>query len=318
MSEGMARPRHNYLLHLGLFLATCVTSTWAGIRNAHPEVGGLDFQAMWPLIPDGLPFSLSLMGLLLSHEMGHFILARYHGVDASLPYFLPVPLPMLGTMGAVIKMKGEIRNRNALVDIGASGPLAGLVVAVTVLAYGLHLSPVEPIMPGGLLEGNSVLYLTLKLLVKGAILPGGGLDVIIHPMALAGWVGLLVTMINLMPIGQLDGGHIAFALFGDSYTRYSSRIHGALPIMALLGSGYTIWELSLKRPLLDSFALGVSAGFPWLVWWLLLKVLKKFSGGQYHPPVGEEPLTPGRRRLCIIMMIIFFLILVPIPMRLTA
>jgi membrane-associated protease RseP (regulator of RpoE activity) len=313
-----AAPRRGSRLHIHvlLFLLTCVTTTWAGILTAHPDLGWLDLAKMVRLVTDGLPYSASIMGILLAHEMGHFLLARWHGVPASLPYFLPVPLPPLGTMGAVIRMEGRIERRSALVDIGASGPLAGLIVAVPVLAYGLHLSSVME-QPSGIsnLEGNSLLYLAIKYAVKGAVLPSGGIDVFLHPMAWAGWVGLLVTMINLMPIGQLDGGHIAFAFFGDRYARASAWLHRTLPALAVLGGGYAVWELAQRAPLPDALSLGWASGMPWVVWWVLLMVLKRASGGRYHPPVGEEPLTRARRLLCVAMIIIFALILAPIPMR---
>jgi membrane-associated protease RseP (regulator of RpoE activity) len=313
-TPGVAPARPNYVLHLGLFLATCLTTTWVGIRTTHPEVGWSNVSSLWPLVGEGLPYSLSIMGILLTHEMGHYVFARWHGVKASLPYFLPIPLPLVGTMGAIIKMEGRIGNRNALADIGASGPLAGLLVAVPVLAYGIHLSPVNPVGPG-LLEGNSILYLTLKYLIKGAILPGGGMDVNLHPMAWAGWVGLLVTMINLLPIGQLDGGHVAFAYFGDRYERAARTIHRLLPLLALLAMTITVLQLWGKEPSGYLLLFGFNAGLPWLVWTLMIQILKRVSGGRYHPPVGEQDLSPGRRKLCLAMMVIFVLILVPVPMR---
>ncbi len=264
---------------------------------------------------DGLPYAASIMGILLAHEMGHFVFARWHGVRASLPYFIPVPLPPVGTLGAVIKMEGRLSDRNALADIGASGPLAGLAVTVPVLAYGLHLSPVKPIGPG-ILEGNSILYLLMKLALKGKILPGGGLDVNLGPVAWAGWVGLLVTMINLMPIGQLDGGHVATAYFGDTYNRVSRFLHRALPAMAVVAGGYATWELWGKGPG-KALLLGAQAGFPWLLWSLILLFIRRVSGGVYHPPVGAAPLSGGRRALCLLMLVVFVLILVPIPIRMT-
>jgi membrane-associated protease RseP (regulator of RpoE activity) len=304
-------------LHLALFLATCVTTTWVGVLNAHPEIGGmLSFSEILPRLLDGIPYSASIMGILLAHELGHYLLARAHHVPASLPFFIPIPLPPVGTMGAVIKMAGRIGSRDALADIGASGPLAGLLVAIPILAYGIHLSPVKPIGPG-LLEGSSLLYLALKLAVKGAILPGGGKDVVLHPVAWAGWVGLLVTMINLMPIGQLDGGHVAFAYFGDRYGRVSALLHRTLPVLAIVASAYAVLELHRKAPLKLALQLGWMAGLSWVVWWLMLQLIRRASGGHQHPPVGDEPLGRGRRLLCLGMIVVFFLILVPIPIRAT-
>ena len=307
------RPTRRYALHLTLFGLTWVTTTWAGALQTHPSMTwGRLFEAL-PLLVDGLPFSLALMAILTSHEMGHFVAARLHRVEATLPLFIPMPLGLIGTLGAVIGMPSAVRDRNALADIGAAGPLAGLVVAIPLLVYGLHLSPVQPQTPGGLLEGNSVLYLTLKWLVKGRILPGGGLDVQLHPVAWAGWVGLLVTMINLLPIGQLDGGHIAYAYFGDRHDRAAGWLHRALPLMGLIATAFVAFELSA----VGSAALvwGFYAGAPWFIWGLLLSGMRRLGGGRYHPPVGERPLTSSRRRLCQAMLFVLLLILTPIPLR---
>ncbi len=320
--EGAEPQRRRGLgLHLALFLATCFTTTWAGVMNAHPELSWYAFGDFLPRLHEGIPYAASIMGILLAHEMGHYLFARHHRVPASLPYFIPVPIPLVGTMGAVIKMEGRIERRNALADIGASGPLAGLIVAIPVLAYGIHLSPVKTISKGGevtALEGSSLLYFAIKLAVKKAILPGGGKDVVLHPVAWAGWVGLLVTMINLMPIGQLDGGHVAFAYFGDGYGRVSDLLHRGLPVLAVTASTYAVLELYAKAP---SFAFAArgnwQAGLSWLIWWGLLQLIRRASGGRPHPPVGEEPLSRGRRLLCLGMIVVFFLILVPIPMRAT-
>jgi membrane-associated protease RseP (regulator of RpoE activity) len=310
--------RPSYALNLGLFLATCLTTTWAGTLIAHGgSIGCTAFDKLLPAAADGLPYSISILAILLTHEMGHYLVARWHGVNASLPYFIPLPLPLTGTMGAVIVMKGKVPRRNGLVDFAAAGPLAGLIVAIPILIYGIHLSPMGPIGTGTtLMEGNSALYLGLKYLVKGAILPGGGLDVQLHPMAWAGWLGMLVTMLNLMPIGQLDGGHIAAALFGERYERLAGRLHMGLLVLAVIGWGYSLLELSQELPLgLNTVLLALQSGFMWLVWWLILKLFKRFSGGVYHPPVGDDPLTPGRRVLCVGMLVIFALIFAPIPLR---
>lgn len=310
------RWRSNYLLHAGLFLATCFTTMWAGAWMVHPQLSFIRLDQMLPVLLDGLPYSLSIMGILLAHEMGHYLMARWHGVDASLPFFLPVPLPMAGTMGAVIVMRGRITSRSALVDWSAAGPLAGLVVAVPVLLYGVYLAPVAAAGPG-LLEGNSLLYLTVKYLMKGQILPGNGMDIQLNhsPVAWAGWLGLLVTMINLMPIGQLDGGHVAFAYFGDRYERFSRWLHRLLPLLGLLVMLHVGLDLSPGVTVGERLALALQAGFPWLLWGGLLQLFRRFSGGRYHPPVGTEPLTAGRRRLCVLMLVVFVLIFVPIPMR---
>jgi membrane-associated protease RseP (regulator of RpoE activity) len=304
----------NYGLHLALFLATCFTTAWAGASYTHPRA---TFDELWRLLPDGIPFSVGLLAILITHEMGHYVLGRIHKVDVSLPFFLPLPFfGMIGTFGAVIRMRGVIRRRDALADIGAAGPLAGLVVAIVVLVLGLHLSPIKAVGVG-MLEGNSALYLAAKFLVKGQILPGNGVDVSLHSLAWAGWVGLLVTMINLLPIGQLDGGHIAFAYFGDRHDVASRWLHRALLPLAVAASAYTVFELAQAVALPKALALGSSAGMPWLVWWILLTAMYRMSGRRYHPPVDPRPLSRGRRRLCVLMLLIFLLILTPIPLRVT-
>src|SRR5690606_2295581 len=141
--------------------------------------------------------------------------------------------PTFGTLGAVIRMKRPIEDRGKLFDVGAAGPVAGLVVAIPLLVIGLSLSEVGPLTPGSFIEGNSILYALIKYAVFGQWLPGDGVDVQLHPMALAGWVGLLVTMINLMPIGQLDGGQIAKSALGDAPERWSARLPAALPLICI-------------------------------------------------------------------------------------
>ena len=147
-------------------------------------------------------------------ELGHYFAARHHNVPVTLPYFLPMPLSLFGTLGAFIRLQGPVTNRRALFDVGAAGPLAGLVFALPVLFIGLATSAVGPVMPGGIFEGNSILYSLAKLAVFGRLLPGNGVDVHLNQVAWAGWVGLFVTGLNLIPVGQLDGGHVADALFG--------------------------------------------------------------------------------------------------------
>jgi len=277
----------------------------------------------WSTYQSGGPvFAATLMTILVTHEMGHYVTARRHGLDVSLPYFIPLPFIGIGTLGAVIRMRRPIEGRDALADVGMSGPLAGLVVAVPLLVIGLVLSPVTEIREGpAILEGNSVLYLGLKLLVKGQLLPSGGLgqpliDVQLGPMAMAAWVGLLVTFINLIPVGQLDGGHVAAALLGDRYERIAPWVHRGL---AVVGGGVLVW-LALAahgagRDLGGSLQYGIFGALPWLVWMLLLVLMRRMSGGRYHPPVGTEPLSPGRRRLCWVVAIVFVLLFTPVPMR---
>jgi membrane-associated protease RseP (regulator of RpoE activity) len=221
-------PRSRVWLHVLLFALTVLTTTAAGALYVNRD-------SMWPLA-NGLPFSLPLMAILTCHELGHYLAARIHGVPASLPYFIPLPpgIGLFGTMGAVITQGGGTTDRKQLIDIGAAVPLAGLLVAIPVLYFGLQLSEVKVIQGLGFQEGNSLLYAGLKFLAKGVWLPHEGRDVALHPTALAGWGGLLVTMINLLPIGQLDGGHIATALQSDGARRPSDAPLG-LPVCLRLG-----------------------------------------------------------------------------------
>jgi membrane-associated protease RseP (regulator of RpoE activity) len=310
------------LLHVGLFLATFLTTTAAGALYVHGQMGGdLGWESILP-ISDGLSYSLPLMLILLAHELGHYLVARWHGVDASLPYFIPLPPSFgLGTMGAVIGMRNVTADRKKLMDIGAAGPLAGLLVAIPVLCYGLAHSKVGALVAGGQQEGNSILYAVLKHAVKGAWLPDGQRDVFLHPTAWAGWAGLLVTMINLIPIGQLDGGHVAVAYFGNRYNRFAGRLHRLLPLGAL---GVFLWVMHVLRLEAGAhwdqtvgawFAMGATA--PWLVWYVLISLVRRLSRGEYHPPVDETPLPRSRRALFWVMVLVFVGVFMPVPFRLT-
>lgn len=281
-------------LHAGLFLLTCGTTTLAG----------------------GVSFSLPLMTILMSHEMGHFVVARRYGVLASLPYFIPLPPQFgIGTMGAVIRMP-QVHSRNALIAIGAAGPLAGLCVAIPVLGYGLMTSPVRAVLPGGMLEGNSLLYFGMKLVLLGEVLPGNGRDVYLNGTALAGWVGLLVTFINLIPIGQLDGGHVAFGYYGLRHNLVSGLLHRALLPIGVGVMFYVMWD-ARRAGALNPWAHGFQASLNWFVWMLLLPLMRRATGGLWHPPIDDEPLSPACRNLARAMLIVFLLIFVPIPWRIS-
>lgn len=252
------------------------------------------------------------MSILVAHELGHYVAARLHGVRSSLPIFLPLPfVSPFGTAGAVIGMFEPIRRRRALLDIGAAGPLAGLVVALPVLAWGLALSEVRPIPPHGLQEGNSLLYLLLKRLVVGPIAEGH--DVFLHPTAFAGWAGLFVTMINLLPVGQLDGGHVFYALLGPRQDKVSRLVHAALLPLAALSMGVAAWTTRGAR--LDATrALDIAGhGSFWIVWFVLLVVLRRFSGKE-HPPTDSEPLGAARTLAAITCVLLFVVLFMPAPL----
>lgn len=282
-------------LHVGLFVVTCGTTWWAG----------------------GPAFAATLMGILFCHEMGHYLAARRFGLDVSLPYFIPLPPQFsLGTLGAIIRMRRPIRDRDQLLIVGAAGPIAGLVVAIPALIVGLSLSEVGPIYPGSTLEGTSILYGALKLTIFKRWLPHGTEDVQLHQMAYAAWYGLLVTMINLVPIGQLDGGHVMRAWLGERHERLSRVFHWALlAVGAVTGTVMFVHASILGTGPLDALLYAVSGVLPWMVWAIALAVMRKLAGGEYHPEVFGPPLSPGRRRLAIAMVVVFLLLFVPVPLR---
>jgi membrane-associated protease RseP (regulator of RpoE activity) len=305
--------RSPLVVHAGLFLATFLTTTASGALQAHPN------GAIAP-IKDGLSYSVPLLLILVCHELGHYLTARWHGVDASLPYFIPFPPWFgLGTMGAVIGMRRVTTDRKKLIDIGAAGPLAGLAVAIPVIIWGLAHSRVGPLSPHGALEGNSILYSCLKYASKGLWLPGNHQDVYLHPTAYAGWAGLLVTMINLIPVGQLDGGHVATAYFGNRYNVFARRLHRVMP---LVGLGVFFWVMHLvraemgphyRREIGASIALG--AAFPWAIWFGLVGFVRRLGGGVNHPPVQARPLPASRKALFWLMVVVFVAIFMPVPFR---
>jgi membrane-associated protease RseP (regulator of RpoE activity) len=281
-------------LHGGLFVACCITTTWFG----------------------GPAFGATLMTILLCHELGHYVVGKRRQVDVSLPYFIPLPPQIsLGTLGAVIRMRRPIHDRGALFDVGAAGPIAGMIVAVPALVIGLMLSHVGPPTPNGQIEGNSILYALLKYAVFGQWLPGSGVDVQLHPMGLAAWVGLLVTMINLMPIGQLDGGHVARAALGDRHETWSGRLHVLLPIIGLsVGGVMFAMARGAGKGVWDAVSYASYGLIPWSMWALMLGWMRH-STGEYHPAVGAEPLDPMRKRMAIGVLILFVLIATPVPFR---
>jgi membrane-associated protease RseP (regulator of RpoE activity) len=266
----------------------------------------------------GLSYGLSILAILLAHEFGHYLAARYHKADVTLPYFFPFPFSSFGTLGAFIQMKSPPKNKRVLHDIGVAGPLAGLVVAIPILLIGLALSPVSEIslsnFPEGTIlqvEGNSIVYLFSKYLVHGELLPApqdygglspvlywiryvftghpaplGGRDVMLHPMAWAGWAGLLVTALNLIPVGQLDGGHALYVLFGQKARRIFPVIVVGLGLLGLV----------------------------WPGWWLWVMLLF-FFGQRHAEPLDQiTELDPRRRAIAIFVLILFFLLFTPIPL----
>jgi membrane-associated protease RseP (regulator of RpoE activity) len=302
------RRKTKWTLPLTLILLTFGTTFYVGATMVLAKQPG----SLSELI-EGWVFSVPLMSILLAHEFGHFFAGKYHRVDVSPPYFIPLPLLGLGTLGAVIQIRERIRSRNALLDIGAAGPLAGMAVALPVLIYGLATSPVEPIPDGTyLLEGRSLLYLGLLFGLKGPI--PEGYDIMLNPTAFAGWAGLLVTMINLIPFGQLDGGHVAYAMLGPRQDRVSRYVLRALPVLAVVvGAAYAIPSYldGIRGEQLSSDA---GAGFYWFFWALLLWFLTRATGPG-HPPTDDDRLSPRRRVVGALTLVLFALLFMPAWLR---
>ena len=262
-----------------LFSLTLITTVLAGALQE--GVNPLKDPA---LIPKGFPFAFALMGILLAHELGHYLVAKKNGVDVTLPYFIPAP-SFIGTFGAFIKMRSPARDRKMLLDIGAAGPLVGVVVSLPLVALGLSLSEVKQIEGQvGTTLGDSVLLWLINRLVVGPIPPG--YDVVIHPVGFAGWIGLLVTSLNLLPVGQLDGGHVVYALLGERQNRISRFVFVGLLVLGVLG-----WE-------------------GWLVWGVLLLIM-----GFRHPPPVEwwVPLDRKRKIIGWLTIAVFILTFIPVP-----
>ncbi|MFO0775293.1 MAG: site-2 protease family protein [Nitrospiraceae bacterium] len=279
--------RPSVLVPAVLFVLTVFTTLWAGAYNA----GGTGGRGPWQFLVDnpwgllrGIPFAATLLGILVTHEFGHYFMSRVHRVPATLPLFIPGPPHFIGTFGAIIRMR-PILNRKALFDIGVAGPIAGFVVAVLALAVGLGLSRViDRESSYGLQLGEPLLLQFMSWLIIGP-LPARA-DVLLHPIAFAAWFGLFVTALNLIPIGQLDGGHVAYALWGPMQRRIALV---AVPILLVLGV----------------------IGWPgWFLWVGMASFM-----GVSHPPVLDMHEELGRTRVWIgrAALAIFLLSFAPIP-----
>lgn len=223
-----------------LFLLTFATTTLAGASLA-----GADWLRDLRAAREGLTFSLTLLAILLAHELGHYVASREYGVDTSPPYFIPVPplLSFIGTFGAFIRMRSPPRDRRALFDIAVAGPWAGFLLSVPAIHAGLLLSPVKPVLEKGqqgLLLGDNLVFKALAALLLDV---PEGYDVYLHPIAFAGWIGLFVTSLNLLPIGQLDGGHVSYALLGRRAAAVSRWMTGGLLLLGVLSpwKGWLVW-----------------------------------------------------------------------------
>ncbi|MFH1634089.1 MAG: site-2 protease family protein [Chloroflexota bacterium] len=318
--RGVVRPKpSNPWVNAGLFLLTLLSVLFAGaLYNYEGPVTGntlTDIKNILANLGTGWPFAVSMLAILTAHEFGHYLAARYHKTAVTLPYFLPFPLSPFGTMGAFIQLKQPPKNKRILLDIGVAGPLAGLVVAIPVLIIGLYTSEVSKIPlvlpPGQIFEGNSLLYLLLKYIIHGNLLPQpvhfggispalywiryfftgmplptGGLDVTINSVAWAGWAGLLVTALNLIPVGQLDGGHLIYGLLGVRARKIRPFILGGLLLMGLVWSGWWLWAFLIF-----------------------------LMGGVHAEPLDQiTPLDQRRKAVAILGLIIFILVFTPVPL----
>lgn len=286
-------PKPNIVLPVVLFVITVLSTLMVGALY-----DGVDVFSNPAGIVAGIPFSATIMGILFVHEMGHYVVGRWRRAPVSLPYFIPVPpipipglgvITFTGTLGAVIVQREPMLDRKTILEIGIAGPLAGLIIAIPLLFYGLATSTVGPPPAGGYIqEGNSILYATAKYLVFGQLLPGNGVDVQLNAVAWGAWIGLLVTMINLLPIGQLDGGHVAYALLGE-YAHYLAY--------AFIGG---------------CVLLGILVAPNWLLW----GVLGLFIGPRHPPPLNDvSRIGPGHAALAVLGLITFVLLFIPNPLQ---
>jgi len=261
-----------------LFSLTLISTIFAGTMQQ-----GLNPFANFTNFLYGIPFSFTLLLILGFHESGHYFLCKVHNVPATVPYFIPMP-NILGTLGAFIKIKGIIPNRRALLDIGMAGPLAGFVLALPATIIGLMLSkPVPHFHEDGMTLGYSLLSWMLERIIFPDL--PAGFEVALHPVAFAGYIGLLVTALNLLPVSQLDGGHIASALFGRRQWTLAKQFLGVLFVL----------------------------GFFWRGWWLWMFLLVIM--GYRHPIIRHDAagLGENRRKLAWLTVIIFLLTFVPVP-----
>ena len=273
-------------IHWILFLLTIFTTLFAGALMEGAQIYSNPLE-----IFKGIPFSFTLLFILGTHEFGHYYYAQKHKVDATLPYFIPAPpfLFLIGTFGAFIKIKSPIYRKDALLQIGAAGPIAGFIIAVPALIIGLLLSEVieKKDIQGAIILGDSILMKVLTFITHPGLLESQ--DIMLHPIAFAGWIGLLVTMLNLLPIGQLDGGHIAYAMLGEK-----QDIIGKLAFLLLIP--------------LSFFSIN------WLIWGILLLLLMR---SVKHPPIQDihVPLSYKDKRIGYACLIIFILCFIPAPFK---
>jgi len=300
------------LFVLTVFSVMLAGSIFSGVSASVPNTFLGQLMAVLKNIWTGWPFAVSLLAILSAHEFGHYFAGKAHGAAVTLPYFIPFPFTLLGTMGAFIQLKSLPKNKRGLFDLAIAGPLAGLVVAIPVLIYGLATSKLGPanVGSGGFIEGNSIAYLLAKWIVFGKLLPTpvgltglpllfhwisfffigrplpiGGVDVYINQVAWAGWAGLLVTFLNLIPAGQFDGGHVIYSVFGR-------RVNIVVPFILVIT---------------------ILLGFLWSGWWLWAFLIFLLGRTHAEPLDQITKLDAPRKALALLLFFVFLMVLTPIP-----
>lgn len=295
----MIKPNKRIWLNIILFIATLFSAFFVGIQwslsfkyaDVFSQSPQIDLNVKIfedpQIISLSIVYAIVLIGILLGHELGHFLACQYYKIDATLPYFIPAPT-LIGTLGAFIKIKSPITRKQQLFDIGIAGPLVGFILSVPTLIYGLSLSRAVPAIPReeSLIFGEPLILKIVGSMIFKNIPPD--FDVILHPVAFAGWVGIFVTALNLFPIGQLDGGHISYALLGPKSQNLAKLFLGIFIFM-----GIFIW-------------------IGWFIWVFII-----FLMGLRHPRVIDEetPLSPRRKFLGFVVFIIFILSFIPDPIK---
>jgi len=310
------KKKDNYLLHIGLLIVTFITTTLAGVQWTTGTSGPYDLDTLLK----GLPYSISILLIITFHEFGHYFAARYHKISASLPYYIPFPpIPYFinfGTMGAVIRTRSRIYSRKVMFDIGVAGPIAGFIATLALLIYGftnvpgidyiLHIHPdyFEPTYGQGglsLVFGDSLLFSSLKLLLVDTNNYFPPMTEIYHyPYLCVGWFGLLITSMNMIPVGQLDGGHISYTMFGEKNSFKISAI-----------SFIILFVLGVSGVIDSTLELGLNAGWSgWLFWALILYFIIKLK----HPPIPDPvPLDNKRMYIGYLSLFIFIISFSPAP-----
>lgn len=294
MPRELPRPSDRVWLHVVLFLVTLLSTTYVGTEHYAVFISEFNQRAVAidaSFYLNGLWYSGTILGILAAHEMGHYLFCRWYGLDASLPYFLPAPMLMTGTLGAVIRIREPFLTRTQLFDVGIAGPIGGLLVLVPALFYGLSLSTIVPGPTEGVVLnlGEPLLFQWAAQLVIGPVPDGQTVNM--HPVVFACWFGMLATALNLIPFGQFDGGHIVYAVFGD---RPAQRVSALAVIVS---------------------ACLVALSWAWVLPTVMMAVMWRMMGLRHPSPLNPyDRLSPGRRAFALIALIAFIVCFTPAPL----